>query len=684
MSSPSLPDKEAVLPPPRRGRPRKSIATALKPPITPQPEQQPRPEKGGRGRPRRSIATSPEPPTTPQQEQQPQPKKGGRGRPRKYPPKDAAPIPAETPDPPAHGVKRKRGRPRKQEQEFPVRDILDEDETRFLIDWEDNETTGEKYEPSWEPKEEVGRAAIEAWEEIKAQRKAEEKASRAPIPEEEQRLGVEAQHTAAEENTQEENITQESEPVREAKRRRREAIAVEEEALHTQESQISEPVRPAKRRRAVLSDQDRDQTEPTIQTTKDDTPILRDQHVVVPEEESGLGTASQDSEPIERAVNNLGPVPQPETHLEDTPLATADTQTASVLPVTSQDKNSSLANASQETDFVSRARSITVADAAPIPPITVASGPSTSAVPQKIPIPQTVSDFPAEIEDSFNTTSEAVQTQSQKLQVALAVPEGFDRYEYLRISQLSSEFATQQSPAERSFVRSQSAGEKLQTILGERTDRVIPDSQEATSIETPEFRRSTRSKTWPETPEKGASILPESADKASEDQSQIQLIADSTAAEGDANIVEPEAHFEEYVNLEPLNVVRNQEEVSEQNGVELPAVTESPTEASRLTTKLVPSPFIDLQSDNLNNSVEEPIQPSASLEVNIESASTPETPLEQDSLQATPGSRLSLEYSPQVSSAAEILNEPFQTQLPFIRDNSVINDRELSFFNRYD
>jgi hypothetical protein len=562
-------------------------------------------------------------------------------------------------------VKRKRRRPRKQKEEFAVRGIIDEDDTRFLIDWEDNETTGEKYEPSWEPKENVGAGAIEAWEETKAQRKAEEKSSGAPIPEEEQRLGAEALHTAAEENTQEEIITQESEPVREAKRRRREAV--EKDAPHTQESQISEPVRPAKRRRALLSDQDREQTEPTIQTATDDTPILQEQHVVVPEEESGLVTASQDSEPIERAVNNLDLVSQPETHLEDTPLGTAD-------------KDPSLANTSQETDFVSPAPPITAADAAPVPPITVASDPSTSAVPQKFPLWQAVSDFPAEIEDSFEATSEAVQTQSQKLQVALAVPEGFDRYEYCRISQLSSEFATQQSPAERSFVRSQSAGEKLRTILGEHTDRVIPDSQEATGIETPEFRRSARSKTWPETPEKEALILPESADKASEDESQIHLIVDSTAAEGDTNIIEPEAHFEEYINFGPLDVVRNQEEVSEQNGAELPAVA---TEASRLITKLVPSSSIDLQSDNLNNSVEDPIQPSASLEVNIESASTPETPLGRDSLQATPNSRPFLEYSPQVSNTAEILNEPFQSQLPFIRDNSVINDRELDFFNRY-
>ena len=32
---------------------------------------------------------------------------------------------------------------------FAIRDIIDEDKTRYKIDWEDNATTGKKYSPSW-------------------------------------------------------------------------------------------------------------------------------------------------------------------------------------------------------------------------------------------------------------------------------------------------------------------------------------------------------------------------------------------------------------------------------------------------------------------------------------------------------------------------------------------------------
>jgi hypothetical protein len=32
---------------------------------------------------------------------------------------------------------------------YPIRNIVDEDESRYLIDWEDDEVTGQSYEKSW-------------------------------------------------------------------------------------------------------------------------------------------------------------------------------------------------------------------------------------------------------------------------------------------------------------------------------------------------------------------------------------------------------------------------------------------------------------------------------------------------------------------------------------------------------
>ncbi|KAK4967557.1 hypothetical protein LTR28_002648, partial [Elasticomyces elasticus] len=54
---------------------------------------------------------------------------------------------------------------------FQIRRILKENKSQYLIDWEDNYETGEKYDPTWEPKVNANEAAIAEWEEEqKAQR----------------------------------------------------------------------------------------------------------------------------------------------------------------------------------------------------------------------------------------------------------------------------------------------------------------------------------------------------------------------------------------------------------------------------------------------------------------------------------------------------------------------------------
>lgn len=58
------------------------------------------------------------------------------------------------------------------EQYFQVRTILDESKLKYLIDWEDDERTGARYDPTWEPKENVNEEAIADWEAQKAARKA--------------------------------------------------------------------------------------------------------------------------------------------------------------------------------------------------------------------------------------------------------------------------------------------------------------------------------------------------------------------------------------------------------------------------------------------------------------------------------------------------------------------------------
>jgi hypothetical protein len=59
---------------------------------------------------------------------------------------------------------------------YKVRTILAERVVRkrieYQIDWEDNERTGEKYSPTWEPKENITEDTLADWEASKLARKA--------------------------------------------------------------------------------------------------------------------------------------------------------------------------------------------------------------------------------------------------------------------------------------------------------------------------------------------------------------------------------------------------------------------------------------------------------------------------------------------------------------------------------
>ncbi|KAG9894144.1 hypothetical protein KCU94_g12358, partial [Aureobasidium melanogenum] len=59
---------------------------------------------------------------------------------------------------------------------YSVRGILKENKTRYLVDWEDIDD--QKFEPTWEPKDNVTEAAIQEWEEKKAQKALNEERKR--------------------------------------------------------------------------------------------------------------------------------------------------------------------------------------------------------------------------------------------------------------------------------------------------------------------------------------------------------------------------------------------------------------------------------------------------------------------------------------------------------------------------
>jgi hypothetical protein len=63
-----------------------------------------------------------------------------------------------------------------EDEYYQVRTVLKERVVRkkveYLIDWEDNERTGEKYIPTWEPKENLTERALADWEAEKLAKQA--------------------------------------------------------------------------------------------------------------------------------------------------------------------------------------------------------------------------------------------------------------------------------------------------------------------------------------------------------------------------------------------------------------------------------------------------------------------------------------------------------------------------------
>ncbi|KAI7183429.1 hypothetical protein KC324_g7973 [Hortaea werneckii] len=57
-------------------------------------------------------------------------------------------------------------------KEYKINTILAENERQYLIDWADDEETGEHYEPTWEPKGFANREAVNDWKQQKAQKAA--------------------------------------------------------------------------------------------------------------------------------------------------------------------------------------------------------------------------------------------------------------------------------------------------------------------------------------------------------------------------------------------------------------------------------------------------------------------------------------------------------------------------------
>jgi hypothetical protein len=78
-----------------------------------------------------------------------------------------ASIPASSPHP--HGEF-------DEETFYQVRTVLAErvvrGKTQYRIDWEDDEKTGEKFAPTWEPKENLTEVALADWEKLKLSKQA--------------------------------------------------------------------------------------------------------------------------------------------------------------------------------------------------------------------------------------------------------------------------------------------------------------------------------------------------------------------------------------------------------------------------------------------------------------------------------------------------------------------------------
>lgn len=58
---------------------------------------------------------------------------------------------------------------------FVIRGVLQYKNGKYLVDWEDNPDTGEKYSPTWEPKKNLNEEALQDWKETQAKQRAEKK-----------------------------------------------------------------------------------------------------------------------------------------------------------------------------------------------------------------------------------------------------------------------------------------------------------------------------------------------------------------------------------------------------------------------------------------------------------------------------------------------------------------------------
>ncbi|MCJ1245688.1 hypothetical protein MMC30_002892 [Trapelia coarctata] len=64
---------------------------------------------------------------------------------------------------------------------WKVRDIISENRTQYLIDWEDDPETGEKFKPTWEPKAYANAVAIAAWEQNQKDTRSSKSALRSSV-----------------------------------------------------------------------------------------------------------------------------------------------------------------------------------------------------------------------------------------------------------------------------------------------------------------------------------------------------------------------------------------------------------------------------------------------------------------------------------------------------------------------
>ncbi|KFX92762.1 hypothetical protein O988_07140 [Pseudogymnoascus sp. VKM F-3808] len=631
MSSKPTSDSEAVIiQPRRRGRPPKNPSAAPpKAPLTTQQNHLPKVQKRPRGRPRKSAVLSPTPDNT------------------------------NSPQRPDRRPKRKRGTPQKKYDEnqlYDLRDILDESETHYLIDWADDKITGETYEPTWEPKSFVEQDAIVAWEEKKARIEAEKDRNQQPHSQDAAQDAAEILNLVPPGNKQGEQLsipdsTQESEPVRDAKRKRIKTVIVDS-PTSTQESPDSQPIKPAKRSRittvaqeiAKANDYIRPPPDPVTQEGNDNpregsTPTrqVRDERQqTVPESQSQVRSfESGDTGHSSQLIWDLSATPNEVLSAED--IQAIDF----AIPKSSQTSNN-------------------------VPHFSIKS-PLTARLPSHQPI----SDHPPEIDDSFDTIAETPQAHSHRFEIP-PVPLEFNRDKYISVSQISSS-TSRALPTERSLHRSQSAGEALQRVPEDDEGRVIPDSQEATGINSAEFPRAIRSRTWPGTPEKGTSTvhssLPHNQDSPN-GEIPIQSIDDISGVDQVTSIVHS-------INSESrLNSATNGETISNLNA---PSLNNGPVDDSWLTTKIVPSPVLNLQSQNSSFHEVTPVSNGVFL---ADAEITAAEPSPSQNSPTTPKPNLSHLFLPQVSSGGRTSEERFQTQLPFSTDTSNIDSQDLNFYNR--